>query len=129
MSTPSIDNIVENGAKWLYTHWPQKNVINMEWCSVEHAKCPSYVCDYIENNWVKINTENGGTYQKPEIEKEKTFGTSIQNSNLYQGMDDANKKATDVMANEGMKAAVEHMLTDPDTKRPLSYSEMRSRYG
>ena len=44
-------------------------------------------------------------------------------------MDEANKEATDVMANEGMKAAVEHMLTDPDTKRPLSYSEMRSRYG
>ena len=41
----------------------------------------------------------------------------------------SNKKATDVMAEQGMEAAVEHMFTDQQTGRKLSYGEMRSRYG
>ncbi len=64
MSTPTIENIVDNGAKWLYKNWPNKNIINMEWSSVDDARCPPYVCDFIENNWVKINTEKCGTYKK-----------------------------------------------------------------
>ena len=44
-------------------------------------------------------------------------------------MDEPNKKAIDVMATEGMEAAVKHMFTDEQSGRQLSYSEMRSRFG
>jgi len=47
---------------------------------------------------------------------------------LYDYMDDNNKKAMNVIQNDGMNAAVEHMMTRPDgTQR--SYAEMRELYG
>lgn len=48
--------------------------------------------------------------------------------NNYDKMDDCNKKAADVFRNEGMESAVKHMLTD-EKGNPLSYAEMRWRYG
>jgi len=33
------------------------------------------------------------------------------------------------MKTKGMNAAIEHMFTDQDTGRPLTYGEMRARYG
>jgi two-component sensor histidine kinase len=124
----NIQNPEENGAEWLYTKWPNMKKMDMNW-TAERYDYPQYVRQYIEENWIKVSDENGGTYQKPVIEEEKTFGTDVQNSSLYQGMDETNKLATDVMANEGMDAAIKHMFTDQDTGRQLSYSEMRSRYG
>ena len=124
----NIQNPEENGAEWLYTNWPNMKRMDMNW-TAERYDYPAYVRQYIEENWIKESDRNGGTYIKPSLEEEKTFGTSVQNSSLYQGMDEANKEATDVMANEGMKAAVKHMFTDQETGRQLSYSEMRSRYG
>jgi hypothetical protein len=121
-------NPEENGANWLYTNWPNMKKMDMNW-TAERYDYPQYVRQYIEDNWTKVSDKNGGTYQKPAIEEEKTFGTDVQNSSLYEGMDNANKLAADVMANEGMDAAVKHMFTDQDTGRQLSYSEMRSRYG
>tara|TARA_A100001388_G_scaffold209382_1_gene159862 strand:+ start:57 stop:296 length:240 start_codon:yes stop_codon:yes gene_type:complete len=47
----------------------------------------------------------------------------------YDNMDDHNKKAVDVMKTKGMSAAIEHMFTDQDTGRQLTYGEMRARYG
>ena len=44
------------------------------------------------------------------------------------GMDDNNKKAMDVWKNEGMEAAINHMMTGNDGK-PRSYAEMRALYG
>jgi len=124
----NTENPEENGAQWLYTKWPNMKKMDMNW-TAERYDYPQYVRQYIEENWIKVSDENGGTYQKPVIEEEKTFATGIQNSTFYQGMDNTNKLATDVMANEGMEAAVKHMFTDQDTGRQLSYSEMRSRFG
>ena len=124
----NIQNPEENGAQWLYTKWPNMKKMDMNW-TAERYDYPPYVRQYIKDNWIKVSDENGGTYQKPAIEEEKTFGTGVQNSTFYQGMDNTNKLATDVMANEGMEAAVKHMFTDQDTGRQLSYSEMRSRFG
>lgn len=124
----NIQNPEENGAEWLYTKWPNMKKMDMNW-TAERYDYPQYVRQYIEENWIKVSDENGGTYKKPAIEEEKTFGTDVQNSSLYQGMDETNKLAADVMANEGMDAAIKHMFTDQDTGRQLSYSEMRSRYG
>ena len=47
----------------------------------------------------------------------------------YEVMDDTNRRAFTVMAEEGVDAAVKHMFTDQKTGRALSYAEMRSRYG
>ena len=44
-------------------------------------------------------------------------------------MDPANKKIMRVWAHKGVKAAVSAMFKHPETKKPLSYSEMRAYYG
>jgi peptide deformylase len=44
-------------------------------------------------------------------------------------MDDKNLAAAQIMATKGLSAALQYMLTDQETGQPLSYSEMRSRYG
>ena len=43
-------------------------------------------------------------------------------------MDDANKKAYNILLTQGADAAVKHMF-NPSGDRELSYSEMRSRFG
>ena len=45
------------------------------------------------------------------------------------GMDEANKKALNVLNNEGQEEFMKHVFTDQETGRQLSYSEMRMRYG
>ena len=47
----------------------------------------------------------------------------------YEKMDNNNKKAADVMKTQGMEAAIQHMFTDQRSGLPLSYAEMRARYG
>jgi len=44
-------------------------------------------------------------------------------------MDDNNKKATDIMASQGMDKAIEHMFLHPETGEPMDYATMRSFYG
>lgn len=47
----------------------------------------------------------------------------------YDKMDDNNKKAANVMKNEGIESAVKHMFIDQRTGNKLTYAEMRARYG
>ena len=57
----------------------------------------------------------------------------VDNSSLTEqkgfGMDEANKKALNVLNNEGTEEFMKHVFTDQETGRKLSYSEMRMRYG
>ena len=46
----------------------------------------------------------------------------------YNGMDEANKKAADVLRTGGIQKAIEHMFTREDGT-PMTYGEMRSIYG
>ena len=69
------------------------------------------------------------TSQQTSQEAEKNFAKTYIESGLSNNMDDANKKALDVMATKGASDAIKYMFTDQDTGRQLSYSEMRSRYG
>jgi hypothetical protein len=48
---------------------------------------------------------------------------------FYNNMDTANKKAMDVVASQGINAAINHMFHDQETGRTLTYGEMRARYG
>lgn len=68
----------------------------------------------------------------PEIrspEPPSKEGINIVGENIYNKMDDNNKKATDVMASEGMEKALEHMFIHPETGEPMDYATMRSFYG
>ena len=118
----------ESARDWLYTRFPNMKMMDMNWTARKYDY-PEYVCQYIKDNWKKVNDNNGGTYEKPSIEKEKTFGTQYKNTQSYKEMDKTNKAATDIMASKGMEEAVKHMFKDNNTGKQLSYSEMRMRYG
>lgn len=62
-------------------------------------------------------------------EASKRFARNLQGTGIGKGMDEANRTALQVMANEGSAAAVRHMFTDQKTGRTLSYAEMRMLYG
>ena len=122
--------------EWLQENWPNVKALDHDW-TMERYDYPQYVRDGIAANWVKVNDENGGTWHEPNYHKEMGAGGAHRGagagahraSRLRVGMDDANKKALDVMQNEGMEAAVKHMFTDQESGRQLSYGEMRMRYG
>ena len=132
--------------KWLKENWPNVKALDHDW-TMERYDYPQYVRDGITENWIKLNDENGGTWYDPNYHKEKSaasagaasagaasaagksFATAYKDAGLSEGMDDTNKKALDVMQNEGMEAAVKHMFTDQESGRQLSYGEMRMRYG
>ena len=67
--------------------------------------------------------------KEPNLKEGQTFAKNYKKTAFANAMDEPNKKALDVMANEGMDAAVKHMFTDQESGRQLSYAEMRSRYG
>ena len=115
--------------KWLQENWPNVNALDHDW-TMERYNYPQYVRDGIAENWVKVNDENDGTWYEPNYHKEMGAGAPRGGaSGLSEGMDDTNKKALDVMQNEGMNAAIKHMFTDQESGRQLSYGEMRMRYG
>lgn len=50
--------------------------------------------------------------------------------NNQQHMDEANKKALNVLQTQGQDAFIKHVFTDPkDETKQLSYAEMRMLYG
>jgi len=83
----------------------------------------------VENAEEKVGEAVDDTEEKVSEDDGKALAKSYKQSPLYDQMTDLNKKGLDVMAAEGIDAAVKHMFTDQDTGRKLSYSEMRSRYG
>ena len=70
------------------------------------------------------------TAMKSTSESDKKDATQT----ITKNMDSHNAKATDIMCSQGIEAGLKHMLSstvkDADGKeRPMTYSEMRSRYG
>jgi hypothetical protein len=76
----------------------------------------------------KSNAPNKTSNSTSHEEKAKKMTDQIIDLN-YAHMDDYNKKAAKVLKNEGIDAAINHMFTDQETGRQLSYAEMRARYG
>ena len=68
-------------------------------------------------------TQETVTHEQPTTE------TTINLEPFMPGMDEVNKKAAEVLQNQGTKSFIEHVFTDQDTGRKLSYAEMRMRYG
>ena len=69
------------------------------------------------------------TTQETVTHEQPTTETKINLEPFMPGMDEANKKAAEVLQNQGTKSFIDHVFTDQDTGRKLSYSEMRMRYG
>lgn len=142
--------------QWMKKRLPNCRVLDEYWTFARYD-FPENVRQWIRENWVKVSDEGGGTYHEPSYYREfppplpkkekpkenpeekedkenplkegQAFAQEYKKTQFYDDMDDANKKATDVMAEQGMEAAVKHMFTDQNTGRTLSYAEMRSRYG
>ena len=137
---------------WIQTNWPNCKALDENWTFARYDY-PENVRQWIRDNWVKVSDENGGTYYEPHYHMEKfpnmykqqpreetdkktnekkegqEFAKEFKKTSFYDGMDEVNKKATDVRAEQGMEAAIEHMFTDQQTGHKLSYAEMRSMYG
>ena len=139
--------------QWLLDRFPNCRALDENW-TFERYDYPENVRQWIRDNWIKVSDNNGGTYHEPTYHREKfphlyekekpdeskdekedpkksgqEFAEAYTKTEFYDEMDDANKKAVNVMAEQGMEAAVKHMFTDQNTGRSLSYAEMRSRYG
>jgi len=69
------------------------------------------------------------TTQETTSQEQPTSETKINLEPFMPGMDETNKKAAEVLQNQGTKAFIEHVFTDQDTGRKLSYADMRMRYG
>ena len=53
-----------DGLLWLKKHWPNVRKLDHDW-TMERYDYPSFVRQYIRDNWVKVSDKNGGTYAEP----------------------------------------------------------------
>jgi hypothetical protein len=67
--------------------------------------------------------------KEPQPEKEPQPQPQLVDSPLIRGMDSANATAAKVLFTRGNKEFIDHVFTDQDTGKKLSYAEMRMMYG
>ena len=114
MSSDIIDPV-----EWINTNLDIFSRISIDKC--KETNVPSTVIEHIENNWIKIDDSNGGTF------KIKVVAPELKRCTNHDKI--LNMKAKEVLFNEGIDAGIKHMFTDNETGRKLTYSEMRDRYG
>ena len=56
--------------EWLQNNWPKLRALDHNW-TMERYDFPQYVRDGIASNWIKVNNENGGTWEEPEYNRSK----------------------------------------------------------
>ena len=83
----------------------------------------------IETPHTEQTTTTNTTTQETVTQEKPNSETKINLEPFMPRMDDTNKKAAQVLQNQGTKAFIEHVFTDQDTGRKLSYAEMRMMYG
>lgn len=57
--------------KWMQENWPNCRALDHDW-TMERYDYPLEVRNWIKDNWIKVNDENGGTYHEPEYHKKRT---------------------------------------------------------
>ena len=115
----SDTDIIVDHVEWINTNLDIFSSISIDKC--KETNVPPTVIEYIQNNWSKIDDSNGGTFKIKLVAPElKRCTNHDQNLNM---------KAKEVLYNAGIEAGIEHMFTDHETGRKLTYSEMRDRYG
>ena len=56
--------------EWLQNNWPKLRALDHNW-TMERYDFPQYVRNGISANWIKVNNENGGTWEEPEYNRSK----------------------------------------------------------
>ena len=74
------------------------------------------------------NTKTTSNKQEPVVIPGSGEKLQVPNK-IYAAMDNNNKKAADIMASQGIDAAVKHMLKHPKTGETMDYATMRYFYG
>lgn len=84
-----------------------------------------------QENTSQENTAQPEKTSQPENEPqpEKVPQPQQVEPPLIRGMDPANALAAKILFTRSKKEFVDHVFTDQDTGRKLSYAEMRMRYG
>jgi hypothetical protein len=115
----SVTDIIVDPVEWINTNLDIFSSISIDKC--KETNVPSTVIEYIQSNWTKIDDSNGGTF------KIKLVAPELKRCTNHDKI--LNMKAKEVLYNAGIEAGIEHMFTDHETGRKLTYSEMRDLYG
>ena len=76
------NNQTDNDWKeWLQNNWPKLRALDHNW-TMERYDFPQYVRNGIAANWIKVNNENGGTWEEPEYNRSKlqSVNTTVDDS-------------------------------------------------
>ena len=65
----------------------------------------------------------------PPVDETTNVEKCTTNIPFNNQMDDNNKSAVEIWANEGVDKAIEHMCKQPETGDPMDYATMRNHYG
>lgn len=70
----------------------------------------------------------GNVHTKTNMTSTKSVVVEDSKQSSNSKMDEKNKEAIKVLAEQGDNAFIKHVFTG-DNEKPISYSEMRARYG
>lgn len=82
-------------------------------------------CGQETNMTDEQTTKTKGVYSIFKSFRQRVLGTKTMNNKEKQDQ----IKAAEVLEKEGDAAFVKHVFTDQATGKPLTYGEMRARYG
>ena len=66
---------------WLKNKWPNMKVCDVNW-TMERYDYPQNVRQWIFENWIKMNDNNGGTYSEPEYFNQKYKNNSTSTGGI-----------------------------------------------
>ena len=78
---------------------------------------------------IVADTNNPVDETTPPVDETTNVEECTTNIPFNNQMDDNNKSAVEIWANEGVDKAIEHMCKHPETGAPMDYATMRYYYG
>ena len=78
---------------------------------------------------IVADTNNPVDETTPPVDETTNVEKCTTNIPFNNQMDDNNKSAVEIWANEGVDKAIEHMCKHPETGAPMDYATMRYYYG
>jgi len=93
------NNQTDNDWKeWLQNNWPKLRALDHNW-TMERYDFPQYVRNGIAANWIKVNNENGGTWEEPEYNRSKlqSVNTTVDDSDTVNDAVDDSDTVNDAL--------------------------------